>query len=216
MTLPFTYSIVHIRTGINYYGARYCAGCHPDDLGTTYFSSSKVILSLIKKEGVEAFRFKVRKIFKTADESIRWENKFLKRVDAANSNKWYNKHNGDGKFSNTGGYQLTENTKNKQRKPKAESHREKLAEHLAKVRTIPVWTEERKEKQRQLMKNNKFAKGKSRVVSEEEKERKRIMMKGNTNSKGKPRKLITRVCPHCGFTGRGGNMTRYHFDNCTK
>ena len=28
----------------------------------------------------------------------------------------------------------------------------------------------------------------------------------------KPRK--TRTCPHCGKTGRGGNMTRYHFDNC--
>ena len=21
-------------------------------------------------------------------------------------------------------------------------------------------------------------------------------------------------CPHCGLVGRGGNMTRYHFDNC--
>lgn len=28
----------------------------------------------------------------------------------------------------------------------------------------------------------------------------------------KPRK--TRTCPHCGKTGRGGNMSRYHFDNC--
>lgn len=24
----------------------------------------------------------------------------------------------------------------------------------------------------------------------------------------------TRTCPHCGKEGRGGNMTRYHFDNC--
>jgi hypothetical protein len=23
-------------------------------------------------------------------------------------------------------------------------------------------------------------------------------------------------CPHCGLVGRGGNMTRYHFDNCKK
>jgi hypothetical protein len=23
-----------------------------------------------------------------------------------------------------------------------------------------------------------------------------------------------RTCPHCGKEGKGGNMTRYHFDNC--
>jgi hypothetical protein len=23
-----------------------------------------------------------------------------------------------------------------------------------------------------------------------------------------------RTCPHCSLTGKGGNMTRYHFDNC--
>jgi hypothetical protein len=23
-----------------------------------------------------------------------------------------------------------------------------------------------------------------------------------------------RTCPHCGITGKGANMTRYHFDNC--
>ena len=30
----------------------------------------------------------------------------------------------------------------------------------------------------------------------------------------KPRKLKTRICPHCGLQGSGGNMTRSHFDNC--
>lgn len=23
-----------------------------------------------------------------------------------------------------------------------------------------------------------------------------------------------KTCPYCGFVGAGGNMTRYHFDNC--
>jgi hypothetical protein len=30
--------------------------------------------------------------------------------------------------------------------------------------------------------------------------------------KGKP--LVQSTCPHCNLTGRGGNMKRYHFDNC--
>lgn len=25
-----------------------------------------------------------------------------------------------------------------------------------------------------------------------------------------------RTCPHCSLTGKGGNMSRYHFDNCLK
>lgn len=28
------------------------------------------------------------------------------------------------------------------------------------------------------------------------------------------RTLKTKVCPYCGISGSGGNMTRYHFDNC--
>jgi hypothetical protein len=39
------------------------------------------------------------------------------------------------------------------------------------------------------------------------------------NCKGpKPPKVyiqyIQKTCPHCGFVGNGGNMLRYHFDNC--
>jgi len=32
----------------------------------------------------------------------------------------------------------------------------------------------------------------------------------------KGKKKIVRTCPHCDFTGGGGNMIRYHFDNCKK
>jgi hypothetical protein len=142
--------------------------------------------------------------------------KFLKRIDAANSDKWFNQHNGDGNFINSGGYVLSEKTKKKQTKQKSPEHRKKLADHLDKVRIIPEWSEERKEHQRQKMKGNTFAKGHSRVVSEEEKEKKRQIMMGNTNSKGKARNLVIRICPHCSYTGKGGNMTRYHFDNCKK
>jgi len=30
----------------------------------------------------------------------------------------------------------------------------------------------------------------------------------------RPRILLIKICPHCGLIGSGGNMTRYHFDNC--
>ena len=28
------------------------------------------------------------------------------------------------------------------------------------------------------------------------------------------KQTVSVTCPHCNKTGRGGNMTRYHFDNC--
>jgi hypothetical protein len=30
----------------------------------------------------------------------------------------------------------------------------------------------------------------------------------------KPRALKLMICPHCGLSGKGGNMSRYHFSNC--
>ena len=32
----------------------------------------------------------------------------------------------------------------------------------------------------------------------------------------KPRILKLVTCPRCGLSGKGGNMSRYHFDNCVK
>lgn len=31
---------------------------------------------------------------------------------------------------------------------------------------------------------------------------------------GRTWKCVERTCPNCGINGRGGNMVRYHFDNC--
>lgn len=47
---------------------------------------------------------------------------------------------------------------------------------------------------------------KDKKHSEETKEKMRIAAKG--------RKFENVICPHCGTIGAGGNMTRYHFDNC--
>jgi hypothetical protein len=38
----------------------------------------------------------------------------------------------------------------------------------------------------------------------------------NGKTEATKRTLEEKVCPHCGATGKGGNMTRYHFDNCKK
>ena len=38
--------------------------------------------------------------------------------------------------------------------------------------------------------------------------------KSNIRRTGKSLIMKTKECPHCGMVGKGGNMTRYHFDKC--
>ena len=50
--------------------------------------------------------------------------------------------------------------------------------------------------------------------SEETKRKKSIALKGRAINKGRKYKMKLVKCPHCGKEGKGGNMTRYHFDKC--
>ena len=47
---------------------------------------------------------------------------------------------------------------------------------------------------------------KGKIVSEETKKKMSESMTGVKKKKS--------TCPHCSYTGGGGNMLRYHFDNC--
>ncbi|MCG7944825.1 MAG: HNH endonuclease [Candidatus Thiodiazotropha taylori] len=40
------------------------------------------------------------------------------------------------------------------------------------------------------------------------------VVESNKRRKGEKRNRTERTCVHCGLTGKGPNMTRYHFDNC--
>ena len=124
--IPFTYLIYCKPTDQYYYGSRYCTGCNPDQLWTTYFTSSKVVKRLIEKYGTDAFIPRITRTFTTPEEALTWETRFLKRVNAVKSDKWLNFHAGDGKFRNKGGYTLSEETKHKMRKPKSDEHKQKL------------------------------------------------------------------------------------------
>ena len=95
-TTPYTYIIIQKDTGKKYYGARYAVGCHPDDLWVDYFTSSKEVHLLIEKYGEKSFDVEVRKIFSSAEDAIRWEGKFLRKINARKHSQFLNKHNNDG------------------------------------------------------------------------------------------------------------------------
>ena len=90
MSTYFTYHIYHPSTNKHYYGARWKPGCHPNDLWTTYFTSSKKVHALIKEYGADSFVVEIRKTFADKTSCISWEQRVLKRLHVKRHDDWLN------------------------------------------------------------------------------------------------------------------------------
>jgi hypothetical protein len=111
---PYTYVITHIPSGKKYYGSRYKKWCLPDDLWSSYFTSSNTIHELIKKNTLAEFHYEIRKIFNSIKECRSWEFRVLHKLHANTNDKWLNKHNGGKEFFNAA--PASEKTKEKMSK----------------------------------------------------------------------------------------------------
>lgn len=145
MTIPYTYFLKNKITGEKYYGVRYANSCTPNDLWTTYFTSSKYVKNLIVLYGVDSFDFSVRKIFTTAKDARNWEERVLRKLNILNNNTWLNK-NVCGKFLKEG--------------PQSKDHIEKRASKIRGSKRGPC-SEEIK------LKISKSSKGISKPMTEE-------------------------------------------------
>jgi hypothetical protein len=248
---PFTYCLTFLLTGQRYYGVRYAKDCHPDQLWTTYFTSSKIISDLIKEYGKDAFTFEVRKTFITAEEACYSETKFLTRIDAAKSPNWLNGHNGSGtvigsKESNIIGKktkQLRYNDDSYNNRPKCRETKQ-LRYNDDSYNNRPKCTETNIEKYgfenpfqtpsikqkiketniekygfenpfeiplcKQKIKETNIEKYGFENPSQNPSIRARQILTYKETCKNRPLK----ICPYCSVSGKGGNMTRWHFDNC--
>lgn len=100
LTVPFTY-LVTAPNGQRYYGCRYARGCHPLQLGTVYFTSSKLIRGLAEESPAD-YVFQVRQAFIGDSTNLQdriqqckqWENKVLRRLGAVHSPNWLNQSEG--------------------------------------------------------------------------------------------------------------------------
>ena len=99
---PFTYLITHIPTGKRYYGVRIKRGCQPSDIGTIYFSSSKIVKKMIAEEGLDKFKFEVRRTFDDAKKALHWEERVLTRLKVWENDAWLNQSNGGKNFTRLG------------------------------------------------------------------------------------------------------------------
>ena len=78
----YTYTIRHLPTNKIYYGVRKSTTV---DIGTKYFSSSKLIKQMLLTEPIENFKFKVRKKFLSYDAARLHETKVLSRINAVSN-----------------------------------------------------------------------------------------------------------------------------------
>lgn len=96
---PYTYLIGWSKLDRWYYGVRYAkktmclyeAGCHPDDLWVTYFTSSKQVQKFRNEHG-EPDVVSVRKQFKDSENAKNWEHKLLKKLNVVVDGKWLNQN----------------------------------------------------------------------------------------------------------------------------
>lgn len=78
----YTYSIRHLPTNKIYYGVRKSTIV---DIGTKYFSSSRLVKQMLQVEPIEHFKFKVRKKFLSYEAARIHETKVLKRINAVSN-----------------------------------------------------------------------------------------------------------------------------------
>lgn len=147
-TTPYFYILRHKPTQKLYAGCKYGTtnkGTDSLNLMTRdgYHTSSKVVRTIIKNEGLDAFEIIRIRHFDTADAAIEYERRFLKKVNAKMNDNFLNMSNNDGgsAWSNKGGYELSEDTKRKMRKPKSEETRKRMSEQL-KNKPKEYWKEQ--------------------------------------------------------------------------
>jgi hypothetical protein len=186
MTIPYTYFLKNKITGEKYYGVRYANLCTPNDLWTTYFTSSKYVKNLIALHGVDSFDFIVRKTFTTAKDARNWEERVLRKLKVITNPQWLNK-NICGKYLKEG--------------PQSKEHIEK---RVSKIRgsNHPFYGKPEL---------NPFY-GKHHTEKTLEKLRK--PKNDTTNMSFRLNNSVKVSCPHCGKEGQLTNMKRWHFDKC--
>lgn len=81
-------------------GVRFARNCHPDDLWSSYFTSSKYVQEYRKTYG-EPDVIEVRQTFNDSLQAREWEEKVIRRIDAVKSDRWLNKGNGGRAFCQT-------------------------------------------------------------------------------------------------------------------
>jgi len=209
MNVPYTYMVTFLPTNQKYYGVRFANGCSTEDLWNTYFTSSKTIHNLIKEHGTESFKFEIRQTFKNKDDALKWENRFLKKVNALHNPIFLNKNIGGQYFDSTG------SKKPNQSKFMLENNPAKVAGVMdcIKGENNPA---KRLEVRKKLSENNASHRPeikelrRQQALTNNPASREDVRLKIKQSAQNRARLL----CPHCNKSATAGLFARWHGNNC--
>lgn len=180
---PYYYVIKHKPSGKLYVGSQYGKNSNPENLLTTYFTSSKLVKELIEKDGVESFEIEYIDCRPDARE---YEQKFLiERYNNLGRQKFLDLYLNR---NLSPGILLTEEIiekANKKRKISNSISAKKLLKegrHNFQLKPNPSYKEENKKKTSKRMKGNNY--GSLRIMTDELRHKLAEKSKGNTNVKG--------------------------------
>lgn len=241
--IPYTYFVLHIPTGLKYYGSKYGKGANPNTFWKSggYFTSSVKVKNLLKEYGINSFRAEIRKVCKSPEEALNYEYRFLKKVNAINKSDWLNENLGGEKFKNVGPASEKALASQKRKKQTPEGNAKRSASLMGRV------ISEDTKKRMSLTQLNRPA---DKENSRRDKIREKAIGRGhNDNTKSKLSEIVSQTrwinngidqkkvsssemssyidlgwkngrilqivtCPHCNATGVKHNIVRRHFDKC--
>jgi hypothetical protein len=142
---PYTYLIGWSKHNKYYYGVRFAKNCHPSDLWTKYFTSSKHVTEFRIKHG-EPDVIQIRKTFNNKQTAQLWEHCVLTRLNAYSNPRLLNQTNNKC-WNNTDDHYKKMAVLNSH--PKSEQTKQKLS---------AAYTPERREKSRKLFQSTSYSK----------------------------------------------------------
>lgn len=89
---PYTYLLKDSETGKSYIGCRFAEGCNPSDLGVSYFTSSKIVEPLFRKNPTRFFKSIVFR--GSTGQVIEFEKELIDSSNAVLSDDYYNRASG--------------------------------------------------------------------------------------------------------------------------
>lgn len=226
--IPYTYLLIHNKTGMKYYGVRFAKGCHPNDLWKTYWSSSTYVKKLLKEDGPASFSVFIRKTFSSSLAARNWETKVLRRLKVVGRSDFLNKTDNHSIAPMYG--RDNPASRPEIRKKISLAIKERLAKfpnsQLGKF--VPDYVKEKQSLAKKRELNPFYGKTHSietkKVLSERQQGSKNSFY-GKTHSVETKQKLSQSLsgikkptvnCPFCEKTGAPNVMYRWHFENCKK
>lgn len=211
--MAYTYLIGWSNLDKWYYGVRYAKDCNASELWTTYFTSSSYVQKFVLEHGQPDVVL-IRQTFDDSRLARRWESKVLRRIGAVHSSRWLNKTDNsaiDPVIAGSSWKSMSQEERSARSRKAGNVANEKLTDKQKRDRleksviaTKQWWSTKSPEERTAHSRAGGIAAAKKMTAEQKEHRNQRTREIHNARHE----------CPHCGKSGKGTAMKRWHFDNC--